>query len=391
MASLSGEDCSCTTLEVGSIVRAPRTTGGKPKGRAMVAMIQDDHSVCLLWETCIPKSLNGKSRFLVAPNLPDKVSLSQDEITLNQNLIRPLLDFEAEDTLVPSDCKDRITTIQLWKERGDQLLRLGDPSSAIPYYEKASEESSTISIGSSVICSVAGYPKVAEVDCVDDDTVDLVYLESGEEATIPRSGILIAILEESTDHLQERILLNLARCLLQHSDVDASHRPNYLKAAVLACTLVLSMSTFYDADGGSSSDNSQTALQLRIKAQMGLSKWPHASADCKRLIHIGNPHGHKLLDQVEREKKLQAKRDKKLVKAFSQLVQTATSQSVSDDTKNRRWDENDSGDSSTSSKLSRDAASAKTGTSARPCLPLLSPHMILLVLLAAFLIQKFLF
>lgn len=238
---------SSSSFKVGSIVRAPRTEGEKPKGRAMVATIQDDHSVCLLWEPCTPTPLHGDSKFLVAPNLPVKASASQEEITLDRSKIQPLFDFEMDDTspTEPTE-KDRNSAIQFWKERGDQLLRFGDPSSAVSYYEMALLASSVISIGSSVICSIQGYPKVAEVDCVDEDTVDVVYVETGEEASIPQSDILIAILEgDGKDHSQERILLNLARCLLQQSEIDCPHRSKYLKSAVLACTLVLSIGSFH--------------------------------------------------------------------------------------------------------------------------------------------------
>jgi hypothetical protein len=392
MASDADSNMTCPTssFKVGSIVRAPRAEGDKPKGRAMVATIQDDHSVCLLWEPCIPKPLHDdSSKFLVAPSLPVKASSSQEEITLDQSRIQPLLDFEmVDDTTTPME-KARTDTIQLWKERGDQLLRLGDPSSAIPYYEVALNASSVISIGSSVICSIQGYPKVAEVDCVEEDTVDVVYVESGEEATIPQSHILISILEgDDKDHSQERILLNLARCLLQHSEIDSPHRSKYLKSAVLACTLVITIASFHEEssshENNNTSDTAQTALLLRGKAQMGLSKWPHASADAKRLIQLGNSQGRKLLENIEREKKQQAKLDKKLVKAMSRLVQTATSESVSSEQENV-------GETTASMRPSTDdtkQAEHSSRASTQPSLSFSSPLMILLALTAAFLIQK---
>jgi hypothetical protein len=391
------------SLKVGSIVRAPRVAEGeKPKGRAMVATLQDDQSVCLLWEPCIPKPLHADCKFLVAPTLPAKKasasassSITQEEITLDLSRIQPLLDFETSTTTPPTG-QTGTDTIQFWKDRGDQLLRLGDPSSAIPYYEMALNASNVISIGSSVICSIQGYPKVAEVDCVEDDTVDIVYVETGEEATIPQSDILIAVLEgDSEDHSQERILLNLARCLLQHAEIDSPHRSKYLKSAVLACTLVLSIASFHgesSSDGvATTSDTAQTALLLRVKAQMGISKWPHASADAKRLIQLGNSsQGHKLLENIEREKKQQAKRDKKLVKAISRLVQTATSESVSEPQSINETII--SAESSTNLDHATNQAEYPTGTrlSTQPPLSLFSSPsiMILLALTAAYLIQK---
>ena len=358
--------------------------------------MQDEHAACcLLWEPCIPRPLQAELSFLVAPKFSEKSSstISQEEIAVDRTQIQPLLDFELlNDAMIPADQKDRVAKIPLWKDRGDQLLRLGDPTSAIPYYELALHLSSVLSIGSSVICSVQGFPKVAEVDCTEANAVDVVYVESGDEATIPQSDVLIVILEEgeNKEHWQERILLNLARCLLQQADIDTPRRAKYLKSAVLACTLVLSIASFHDHESGNSSDTSQTALQLRIKAQMGLSKWPHATADCKQLLKLGkSTQGQKLLDQIEREKKLQAKRDKKLVKAVSQLVQNATSESVSDnDSKVSQQNErNVGGDGRV---LDRDA-SAGPPRARKGFVSLSSPHVILLVIAAAFLIQKLLF
>ncbi len=386
LENMSGNDSvkNIFPFKVGSIVRAPRTTAEKPKCRAMIAIIQDDQFVCLLWESCIPQPLHG-SRFLVTPALSAKPT--QDESILEAGKIESLLDFEMDDCACVTQC--HASDIQLWKDRGDQLLRLGDPSSAIPYYEMALSSSNKISIGSSVICSVQGYPKIAEVDCVEDDSVDVVYVESGEETTIPLSDILIAIVpDDDDDQVQPRVLLNLARCLLQHSDVDASNRARYLKSAVLACTLVLSILSFRDPDQGGSSDSSQTALQLRVKAQMGLSKWPHAIADAKRLVKLNNPQGPKLLETIDREKKNQAKRDKKLVKAVSRWVQTATSESVSE--------KEHTGSISCSVETNTDfKSSCPTRTLIRVPTETLSPKqlfssplVILLVLIAAFLIQK---
>ena len=105
----------------------------------------------------------------------------------------------------------------------------------------------------------------------------------------------------------------------------------YLKSVVLACTLVLSILSFRDSEKGPSSDSAQNALVLRANAQLGLSKWSHAMADAKRLIKLEHPQGSKLLARIEREKKIQANQDKKLVKAVSRWVQKATTESVSDD------------------------------------------------------------
>ena len=291
----------------------------------MIATIQEDlSSVSVLWESNVPQPLSGS--FLVTPVLATKFAQEHEEMTLERSRIKPLLHFEYE--WKHSESQNQIEAIALWKDRGDQLLRIGDPTSAIPYYEAALARSSVLSIGASVICSVQGYPKVAEVDCVEHDTIDAMFVDSAEDKTIPRSGILMCILENA-DMWQERILLNLARCLIQQAEIDVLNRTKYLKAAILACTLVLSIRSYHDADDGLYSDISQTALQIRAMAYMSLSKWPHAIADATRLNKLGHKQGRKLLACIERERKHQAARDKKLVKAFSKLVAKATSGLVS--------------------------------------------------------------
>ena len=104
MASNDGSSTEDVTIKVGSIVRAPRTSAEKPKGRAMVAMIQEDgdeQSVCLLWEPCIPQPLANSSKFLVSPVLACKPTTSNDddeETTLDRFKIQPLLDFESDNS-----------------------------------------------------------------------------------------------------------------------------------------------------------------------------------------------------------------------------------------------------------------------------------------------------
>jgi hypothetical protein len=304
-----------------------------------------------------------------------KASQDEEEATMKLSRIQPLLDFESEEQ--SPEVEDQIQAIALWKDRGDQLLRTGDPTTAIPYYEMALARSSVISIGASVICSVQGYPKVAEIDYLEDDTVDAMFVDSGDDKTISRSDILICILE-NTNLWQERILLNLARCLLQQADIDRANRAKYLKAAILACTLVLSICSFHDADGREFSDMAQTALQLRAKAYISLSKWPHATADAKRLKELGHVQGKKLLDSIERARTQQAKRDKKLVKAISRLVATATSESVSEKDDVTKFEE-----------TSQPEDGASSISTSKPALFILSsPLLIIVSLIAAFFLQK---
>jgi hypothetical protein len=117
--------------------------------------------------------------------------------------------------------------------------------------------------------------------------------------------------------------------LIQQAEIDGLNRTKYLKAAVLACTLVLSIRSYHDSDDGEYSVMAQTALQIRAKTCISLSKWPHAIADANRLNKLGHKQGMKLLACIERERKDQATRDKKLVKAFSKLIAKVTSDLVS--------------------------------------------------------------
>ena len=211
-------------------------------------------------------------------------------------------------------------------------MRLGDASSAASYYERALQECNCISIGGSVIVNVEGFTKVAEIDCIEDDTVDITIVESGDEKSIKKSSILLGIMESDPDNLQERILLNLARCMLQISSMDNINRNKYLKSAVLATTLVITISQFQhdnnhnDESQGTLSNNAQTGLILRCKAWIDLSKYTQAKQDAMKLVKVRNDQGNKLLTTIDRKKTQKAKTDKKLAKEMCRLVQQSTTQ-----------------------------------------------------------------
>ncbi|VEU42525.1 unnamed protein product [Pseudo-nitzschia multistriata] len=340
-------------FDVGSIVRAKR---GSKRCRAMVATVGDggeEHdpsrdTVCILWEPIYPKPISG--RFLIAPKAGRlEAEREQAEVTVGVETVEELLPFERcgsnnsdetavapTATITASKHTSTKHNIGLWKERGDQLLRLGDASAATSYYEKALSDSSSVSIGGSIVLSVEGFPRIAEVDCIDDDeddggTIDVTLVHNGQERSVKEASVLLGIMEADADRLQERILLNLARCMLQLSDLDAANRPGYLKSAVLAATLVLALSSFRsseeDSDGTPSpaKKHSQTALVLRCKAYTGLSRWKNARSDARQLVASGDEkQGSKLLAVVERKKATQSKQDKKLAKEICKLVESAT-------------------------------------------------------------------
>lgn len=340
-----------SNFQVGSVVRTRRKQNPKSTGRAIVATLQDEKTACLLWEPIPPKPITiptiGKNSKRSSPNndifwvspSPTKEQREGEEIIVDMDEIQELQPFEKSSYVESSSpSADDNDCVSLWKDRGDQLLRLGDASSAVSYYEVALGKSSFISIGCTVVVQSKGFPKIAEVDCVEDESIDLTIVDSGYEATIHKSEILLGILEPDKEKLQERLLLNLARCMLQLSEIDTTNRPRYLKSAVLACSLVITISTFHDNEGQEPDDrnnnelstNDQTALLLRAKAQGGLSKWPHAIADAKKLCKAGNEKGRKLLEGLERKKREQAKKDKRLSKEVCRWVQNATAESVSD-------------------------------------------------------------
>jgi len=371
-------------FHVGSIARVPRTKNDKPLGKATIATFHEEGegTVTILWESTVPQPLSSTS-FLVTPKLQRRPLQEDEETTMELSRLCSLLDFEYDDELQKIDDSTN-DAIETYKDRGDQLLRIGDPTSAIPYYELALTRSSVVSVGASILCSVQGYPKVAEIDCIEEDTLDVTFVDSGEDKTISRSDILICIYENK-ELWQERILLNLTRCLLQQADIDPSNRAKYLKAAVLACTLVLSLQSFHHDDSEKSSDIHLTAIQLRVKAYMSLSKWPHAIADAKRLTKLGLSQGRKLLDSIEREKKYQEKRDKKLVKAITQLIATATSESVSghDD------DDDDDYDAGRTDNTSKPALGTRTlSSNETTSFVLSSPFLIIFALAAAYIVQQ---
>lgn len=324
-----------SSWEVGSIARVKRPSKGF--GKVMIAMMDGD-TASLLWEPIAPQPLDDND-FIVAPRISenqnhnDNESNQEHETSVPLNELLSLMEFEASDI-----SKD----IGVLKDQGDALLRAGDASAAVSYYEAALRQScqsvmTSPSIGSSIILKTkGGYLKVAEIDCVEqvDESkgsfsLDVTIVESGEEMEISNSAAVLGILNnDGEDRIQERILLNLSRCLHQLADIDEpKHRPDYLKGAILACSLAIVLAEFHSSDDTAekSKGTLQSALQLRAKAYILLSKWPHAKQDAKRLIKEGKADQAKsLLDNIEKRKQVQVKKDKKLAKAVAKLVQNVT-------------------------------------------------------------------
>jgi hypothetical protein len=345
-------------LTVGSTVRVRVPTNPKIQRRAVVATLQkDDLSACVLCEQNVGQlppiagdAAAAKSHYRLVANMTPLFQEEESESfkdeeelewTVSQSELTALLPFEATSKLEDSNTAEEqrgspLSTISAWKEWGDQLLQLGDGAAAIPYYERGLKQSSILQIGGSVVFKQGGHTKVADVDCfdVDEGSVDISMAESGEERTIKEKQVLLCLLQTDDDHVQERLLLNLTRCYLQLADATssfpASRRPHYLRAAVLATTLVLTIAGFRrhsasDNDETTMSPTHQTALVLRAQAQASLNKLPHALQDVKRLLAANRQHreGRKLLRELEAKLIYQQKKDKHLVKEICQWVQTA--------------------------------------------------------------------
>lgn len=258
------------------------------------------------------------------------------EATMPLKSLSELLDFEKNNTMEESEQEEPAASPSalVWKERGDALLRLHDHDAAAVCYEKALRRTSRIEIGATVLVKAAsGHVVAAEIDCIDGADVDVSFVQTGgEEATVPKSKILLAVAEqEGADPLQQRILLNLSRCMLQLAETSGvrSRRPQYLRAAVLSTSLVLALcpSTRESADNtaaASSTSLQMSALLLRGKAQAGLQKFQHAEADLKRLLALDPEHkeGLSQIKLLQRQKAKVAKTNKRLAKDVSQWVQT---------------------------------------------------------------------
>lgn len=322
-------------FSVGSIVRIPRGANNKT-GKATILTIDNDDEVSLLREDAAP--VEGRSSvFIAAPKLSP--SSDQEEVTISKADLQALCDFETTTPLLDA-------AAAAWKDCGDTLLKLGDTSAAIPYYERALQLTSNIQIGSTVLLATKKKKNddivvvAAEIDCMDadDGTADVTFVASGKETVVnvKRDILLAASLHES--EFQIRVLLNLARCLLQLAEFDNTplSRPSaYRKGAVLACSLAYELLLLQDEDDEVTSYH-MTSLLLRSKAQAGRAKWPAAMTDIGQLLKYepqskqGRKWRTELMGLIAQHEQV----NKKLVKGMCQWIQTATNEednAVSDD------------------------------------------------------------
>ena len=274
--------------------------------------------------------------FLVTPKL-DRSDGKEEEVPLSS--LGSLLPFEQIDdnhTGKVSEASSFATTPSAFKEQGDALLRLRDYSAAATRYEAALALTSSIDLGGTIVLNDGtGRPVLAEIDCIEDNTqIDITFVGSGEEKTVQASkDVLLCLMEDDDERIQERILLNLSRCLLQLADIDGSvdhvRATKYRKAAVLGCTLALSCASY----GKGLEGTEEKARLIRGGAYLDLGKCKHAVADAKQILKVNpnNSQAKKLLRDVERREAQKKRTDKRLAKDVCKWVNKATKTPGTDD------------------------------------------------------------
>lgn len=310
-----------TEFQVGSIVRIPRDE--KRTGKAIISTIDEDDQVNLIWEDAAPQPMPPMACFLVTPLIA--VAPDDADVTVSKSFLQHLLPFERSILLDEDD-------LFVLKERGDMLFKLGDASSAIPFYERALDLSSRVQVGSTVLIKVKEAVITAEVDCLEERTADVTYVPSAEEAVVNLKDIGLSISLKDSD-LQIRVLLNLARCLLQLAGFDNSplSRPSlYREGATIACSFAYVILLTNDDEQGSRRVASllTSALLLRSKAQAGRAKWQLALSDVDQLLQL-KPHWKEgrvwrkeLIDLISQSERS----NKKLVKSMCQWIHSTTSE-----------------------------------------------------------------
>ena len=348
---MMGRDAACS--------QGSMRTGSSPSPaatfacRATVATVNESTSmVTILWDDTAPQPLPEaddlasrrklKRPFLVAPLLGKTFNSDRDSGDDQEEEEMPISSLEA---LLPFECGDQRVrspppTPASLKEQGDALLRLNDYSAAVSRYEAALALTSSLDLGGTVIINDGtGRTVLAEVDCIDEEeggtkcTADVTIVGSGDEKTVDASkDVLLCILDDDDERLQERILLNLSRCLLQLAEIGGSanntHATKYRKAAVLGCTLALSCESHAgtESDGNGGIGTERKARLIRAGAYLDLGKSKHATADAKRVLKVDadNAQAKKLLRNIERRDMQRKRTDKKLAKDVCKWVNTAT-------------------------------------------------------------------
>ncbi len=343
------------THDVGSTVRIRGSAGKKHPFtcRAIIATISSgEKSVSLVRDDLAPVPLGRVGNFIVAP-LFNSVGRSVEECESSIDELMELLPFE-DNEIADSESLSTAEKVELYKSRGDQLLRLNDYTCAAAYYEAALHfiaSKSNVSIGGSCIARRNGDAVIADVDCIDTDQYDVTFVSQEgkeEEATIPQKDILCSIWFKDEAYLQPRCLLNLSRCLVKLAEIDptsgnvgcsgqskrATRQEKYRSSAVLGCSITISLCEYLKKSMASPDVPLLDSLigkarLIRSRSFLGRNMLRNAMVDAKRIISQ-TPHDKdalKLISEIKAKEAHNKLLDRKISKEVCRWVKKATTTS----------------------------------------------------------------
>ena len=211
-----------------------------------------------------------------------------------------------------------------------------------------------VEIGGTVLVNREGHSTIAEVDYIEENDGNNTYdvtLLSGDEATINRKDILLAVWSKDDTFKQIKILLNLSRCLLKLADTDTTRgnsscvgelksstiktrQEKYRLRAVLGSSLALTLCEYHELESSDETSLELTSLMekariVRARTFMGLRKLRNATVDIKKVLaqNSTNREADGLLAEIRAMEQHSKTLDKKISKEVCRWVQTATSSS----------------------------------------------------------------
>ena len=343
------------TLAVGSTVRIRDGAGKKHPFtcRAIVATISGDNTVSLVRDDLAPVPLGRVGNFIVAP-LFNSVGRSVEECESSVDDLIELLPFEDKSGNEIADSLATAEKVELYKSRGDQLLRLNDYTCAAAYYEAALSfiaSKSNVSIGGTLIARKNGDAVIADVDCIDADQYDVTFTSQDgeeEETTIPLKDILCSIWCKDETFLQPRCLLNLSRCLVKLAEIDSTsgnvgcagqrkrttRQEKYRSSAVLGCSITITLCEHLKESTASPDVPLLDSLigkarLIRSRAFIGRNMLRHALVDAKK-VTTQDPDDKDALKLIAEIKAIEARSkllDKKISREVCRWVKKATTTS----------------------------------------------------------------
>lgn len=194
------------------------------------------------------------------------------------------------------------------------------------------------------------------MDYIEENDGNITYdvtLLSGDEATVNRKDILLAVWSKDDTFKQIKILLNLSRCLLKLADTDTTRgnsscvgetssssttiktrQEKYRLRAVLGSSLALTLCEYHELESSDETSLELTSLMekariVRARTFMGLRKLRNATVDIKKVLaqNSTNREADGLLAEIRAMEQHSKTLDKKISKEVCRWVQTATSSS----------------------------------------------------------------